>query len=77
MKQLSNMGTTGKACRQWSGEGRKVAQVGGGVVLLYELILGQQVPEATVFQAFDCTEYTLRSSTIQVTSLYTTVSASS
>ena len=60
------MGTTGKARRQWSGEGRGAAQVGGGVVLPYELMFsGQQVTEATIFQAFDCTEYYMLLSSAQ------------
>ena len=39
------MGTTGKVRRQWSGEGRGAAQVGGGVVLMYELMFDSESPK--------------------------------
>ena len=39
------MGTTGKTRRQWNGEGWEAAQVGAGVVLLYELRLDSKSPK--------------------------------
>ena len=64
---MGNITSSGlKTRRQWNGEGLEAAQVGGGV--------GQQVTEATVSQAFDCNGYTLKSTTVQVASLYTSFS---